>query len=573
MKKYALILIVFILIGIALIARFLTQDQRLDQTVFLQTTESIRNLQALDKNFSLLLSQSRFNSSFDHSELSDTNYQISEEFDNLRFDALFEEIEASPSLSSAVSEFETQFLSREETLESYIEGNTKIAESLATISSVSETLQQQDLQTSALAIESLLARNNAAIYRLTLGGDLSLEDDAQINDISDLQFSVSQTIAKQLSEYKSATTILFSLHPATKQDFNALQAIKTAPFLDTIENEYTAFHNLAIGGSNQLRNALIIYGICLLIALIFFAYQIRKNYSSLEQQVADRTEEINTAYEDLKESQEQLIQSEKMASLGQMVAGVAHEINTPLGYVTSNIDTLKLNLGDLSSVMKDLDEVNLAIGSSQRDNKLVTQKLVKTIKTYREKDAAEVLTESNQLISDGVYGLSEISKLVTSLKDFARLDRQNTEQIDIHSCLENSLTIASNHIRDNNVSLERDFNDLPKISCFPSKLNQLFLNIITNACQAMKKEGGQLTVSTRLEGNQAVLCFRDQGIGMTEETMSKMFDPFFTMKEIGEGTGLGLSIAYKIIQAHAGSIDVQSILGKGSEIKISLPTS
>lgn len=571
MKKYALILVVFILIGIALIARFLTQDQRLDQTVFLQTTESIRNLQALDKNFALLLSQSRFNSTFDHSELSGTNYQISEEFDNLRFDALFEEIEASPGLSSAVSEFETQFLSREETLENYIEGNTKITESLATISSVSNALQQQDLQTSALAIESLLARTNAAIYRLTLGGDLNRETEAQQSDITDLQFSGSQEVAQQLSDYKNAANTLFSQHQTTKEDFESLQAINTSPLLDTIENEYTAFHNLAIGGSNQLRNALIAYGICLLITLMFFAYQIRKNFLSLEQQVADRTEEINTAYEDLKESQEQLIQSEKMASLGQMVAGVAHEINTPLGYVTSNIDTLKLNLDDLDSVIKDLDEVNNAISSSQRDNKLVTQKLVKTIKKYRETEAAEIMSESNQLISDGVYGLSEISKLVTGLKDFARLDRQNTEQIDIHDCIESSLTIASNHIRDNNVTIERDFKDLPKIDCYPSKLNQLFLNIITNACQAMKKEGGQLIVSTQLEDDQAVLRFRDQGIGMTEETMSKIFDPFFTTKEVGEGTGLGMSIAYKIIQAHAGSIDVQSVLGKGSEIKISLP--
>ena len=571
MKKYALILVVFILIGIALIARFLTQDQRLDQTVFLQTTESIRNLQALDKNFALLLSQSRFNSTFDHSELSGTNYQISEEFDNLRFDALFEEIEASPGLSSAVSEFETQFLSREETLENYIEGNTKITESLATISSVSNALQQQDLQTSALAIESLLARTNAAIYRLTLGGDLNRETEARQSDITDLQFSGSQEVAQQLSDYKNAANTLFSQHQTTKEDFESLQAINTSPLLDTIENEYTAFHNLAIGGSNQLRNALIAYGICLLITLMFFAYQIRKNFLSLEQQVADRTEEINTAYEDLKESQEQLIQSEKMASLGQMVAGVAHEINTPLGYVTSNIDTLKLNLDDLDSVIKDLDEVNNAISSSQRDNKLVTQKLVKTIKKYRETEAAEIMSESNQLISDGVYGLSEISKLVTGLKDFARLDRQNTEQIDIHDCIESSLTIASNHIRDNNVTIERDFKDLPKIDCYPSKLNQLFLNIITNACQAMKKEGGQLIVSTQLEDDQAVLRFRDQGIGMTEETMSKIFDPFFTTKEVGEGTGLGMSIAYKIIQAHAGSIDVQSVLGKGSEIKISLP--
>jgi len=204
---------------------------------------------------------------------------------------------------------------------------------------------------------------------------------------------------------------------------------------------------------------------------------------------------------------------------------------------------------------------------------LVTQELVKTIKRYRETDAADVVNESNQLLSDGVYGLSEISKLVTSLKDFARLDRQSTEKIDIHRGLENSLTIASNHIRDNNVKVERNFaSELPKIDCYPSKLNQLFLNIITNACQAMSDNGGQLTITTALEDDQIIMRFRDEGVGMSEETVSKMFDPFFTMKEIGEGTGLGMSIAYKIIKAHRGSIDVQSVLGKGTEVKVSLPT-
>jgi len=575
MKKYAIILFFLIVIGIALIVRFLTQDERLDQTVFIQTTESIRNLQALDKNFSLLLSQSRFNSDFDHESLSDTNYQISEEFDNLRFDALFEEIEASPDLSNAVAEFEKQFLSREETLESYIEGNTEISESLAKITAISESLQQQDLQDSKLAVESILAQNNAKIYRLALGGDLGPLNDhrEQLEKIANLQFATSQNIAQQLSEYKTATNMLLVAHQPTKEYFTSLQAIKTAPLLDAIENEYTSFHNLAIRGSNQLRNALILYGICLLGALIYFAIRIRQNYTSLEQEVAERTEEIKTAYDDLQESQEQLIQSEKMASLGQMVAGVAHEINTPLGYVTSNIDTLKLNLADISDVMKDLEEVNNAINAPHRDNKLVTQELVKTIKRYRETDAADVVNESNQLLSDGVYGLSEISKLVTSLKDFARLDRQSTEKIDIHRGLENSLTIASNHIRDNNVKVERNFaSELPKIDCYPSKLNQLFLNIITNACQAMSDNGGQLTITTALEDDQIIMRFRDEGVGMSEETVSKMFDPFFTMKEIGEGTGLGMSIAYKIIKAHRGSIDVQSVLGKGTEVKVSLPT-
>jgi len=189
-----------------------------------------------------------------------------------------------------------------------------------------------------------------------------------------------------------------------------------------------------------------------------------------------------------------------MASLGQMVAGVAHEINTPLGYVTSNVDILKVNFEDVQTVINMLGDTATEIQKKERDNKAISKKISATIKTYNELEANILAEESLQLLNDGAYGLTEISKLVKSLKDFARLDRQSTEQIDINDCLSASIIIASNHIKDNNITVVEEFDDLPKISCFPSKLNQLFLNIITNACQAMKQHGDTLTISTHNAG-------------------------------------------------------------------------
>lgn len=570
MKKYAITLFVLTLIGIGLTVLLLTQDEKLDQTVFIQTTESIRNLQTLDKNLLVLLHQSRFNSKFDHDLLTDTSYQLSEEFSNLRFDALFEEIEGSETLGAAVNNFDESYASREEELEIYVETNSAVSLALQNIKEATDAIQTSDLGGSYSTVNGLLGQLNAQIFALTLGESVQ-NNNAILSQVNDLQVEAPTSELAVFNKYKEAIKAIIDNNQDAETSFQKLSSLDTGPLLDSIENEYVNYHNQAIKGSTQFRNALIVYGVILLGALIFFAAQIRRNYLFLEKEVADRTDEIKNAYEELQESQEQLIQSEKMASLGQMVAGVAHEINTPLGYVTSNVETLKFNIGDMSEVIGEVGELLSQVGRSDRNNKGITKQMMKTLQKYKEVEATELVTESEQLLGDGAYGLTEISKLVVSLKDFARLDRQSTEQVNMHDCIESSLTIASNHIRENDVVIERHYNEIPKISCIPSKLNQLFLNVITNACQAMSQNGGTLTISTEVNNDQIRLSFKDQGVGMDDQTKQKMFDPFFTSKDIGVGTGLGMSIAYKIIEAHRGSIDVESEVGLGTSISINLP--
>lgn len=566
MKKYALILLALILFGVGLTIVFFTQDEKLDQTVFLQTTESIRNLQSLDKNLLLELNKSRFNPQFDNEELAELNYQLSEEFDNFRYEALFEEIEKTPDLVNAISAFEDQFNAREEILNEYIDGNIEVSNSLISINVLAAFLQTQEDLSKETELLNAIDLNNTRLFGLALGSSVQ-KGLSQVEP--DIDFTEEST--ESLDKYNNAINALRKELPITALRFSELNQLSTGPLLDDIEKHYGAYQNKAIEGSNRLRNGLIAYGVLLLGALLFFGVQIRKNFANLEQEVADRTIEIKTAYDDLQESQEQLIQSEKMASLGQMVAGVAHEINTPLGYVSSNIETLNYNLSDLSKIMVDLETLMKSIQKPKRDNREVTQNLLATLKSYRKVEAPELMEESNQLLADGAYGLSEIAKLVSSLKDFARLDRKNCEQINVHECIDSSVTIASNHIRENNVTVKKDYSNLPQISCFPSKLNQLFLNIITNACQAMTKQGGELNISTSRIGNEIRIDFTDQGIGMNDETQQKMFDPFYTSKEIGVGTGLGLSISYKIIEAHSGRIEVESTVDKGTTMSVFLP--
>jgi signal transduction histidine kinase len=566
MKKYAIILLILGLIGLTLTIQFFNQDQKLDQTVFLQTTESIRKLQTLDKNLRLLLNQSRFNSRFDHHQLRDTNFELSIEFDNLRFDALFEEIENSSKLSQTVSAFEQAFTSRDELLERYIIANTQITESLLAVNRVYHSLQTNNQIKQQSALYASIAKIQSDLFNLTLGGGLSggLE-------LLEPEFEIPLAISKKMAEHKAAVKQILVQYPVADALYQDLLAINTDQLLNQIESDYADYHNSAIAGSNALGGALLGYGVTLLLALIFFGYTIWRNYALLEQQVADRTEEIKNAYEELRESRELLIQNEKMASLGQMVAGVAHEINTPLGYVTSNVGSLKLNVSDLGELTSKLHELSAELSADQPDSSSISTLTAELVKIYTELEANELIDESQQLLDDGIFGLQEISKLVVSLKDFSRLDRQAIESIDIHNCLESSLTIASNPIKENDVSVVREFAELPKITCSPSKLNQLFLNIITNACQAMHEQTGSLTIRTSSDNDEVRIDFIDQGIGMDEQTRQKMFDPFFTSKEIGQGTGLGMSIAYKIIEAHNGRIEVSSILNQGTTVSVILP--
>jgi len=566
MRKYLITLLVLGVIGIGLTIQFFTQGQRLDQTVYLQTTESIRNLQTLDKNLRLLLNQSRFNSRFDHHRLRDLNFELSGEFDNLRFDALFEEIESSPQLSQTVTAFEQAFTDRDALLEQYISINVQIIKRLLFANSAAPALQSNsELKQQPEVYESIVTVQSG-LFGLTLGNGLSGE-----LELLSPELDLSRRVNRQLVEYRSAVAEISEKYPVTEALYQQLFDFDTDTLLNQIESDYSAYHNDAIEGSNALRNALLGYGAALLLVLVFFAYKIWRNFAYLEQQVAERTEEIKQAYEDLRESQQQLIQNQKMASLGQMVAGVAHEINTPLGYVTSNAGSLKLNLTDLNAVLHKLHDLANEFTSKDRDSLVVSQHLTELIKAERDLEANELIDESQQLLDDGIFGLNEISKLVTSLKDFSRLDRQAVELADIHDCLDSSLTIASNSIKENGVTVIREFDSLPPISCSPSKLNQLFLNIITNACQAMEGRDGSLTVRTSTEDNEVRIDFIDQGVGMDEETQSKMFDPFFTSKEIGIGTGMGMSIAYKIVEEHHGRLDVNSIENEGTTISIFLP--
>jgi two-component system, NtrC family, sensor kinase len=272
----------------------------------------------------------------------------------------------------------------------------------------------------------------------------------------------------------------------------------------------------------------------------------------------------------IQESQSQLIQNEKMASLGQMVAGLAHEMNTPLGFVRNNIEIIKENETELSRAVS---ACGTLIGNLMKgDYAAVEKDLPKTLDTIKSVEEVGVVDENSMMITSSIEGLDRIQELISNLKNFSRLDQTGQQAASINECLDSTLVIA-NHIIKRHMTVNKDYAKLPDIVCSPAQLNQVFLNIITNASHACEEKGaGSLFLKTKLEKDNVVVQISDNGKGIPDEVIAKIFDPFFTTKPVGKGTGLGLSISRKIIEeGHKGRIEVKSRLGHGTDFFIYLP--
>lgn len=357
----------------------------------------------------------------------------------------------------------------------------------------------------------------------------------------------------------------------------------TASQLQAVEQGYTAWYQGQVAEANQYRAVLVGYAAVLLLVLALLGIRLRRSYSDLdkangklvdanehlEEQVDARTKDLSTALKDLRASQAQLIQSEKMASLGQMVAGVAHEINTPLGYARSNASIVRTTLADIRDLCTAQDRALQLMTSENASDEEVANALSDADERRQLVNPVEVMGDLDNLLDDTDHGLVQIADLVSSLKDFSRVDRSRNDHFKINEGIETALKICQNQLK-NRVEIIRQFGDLPEIECSPSKLNQVFLNLFTNAAQAIG-DSGKIYIHTATENDGVSIRIIDNGHGMSEEVRARIFEPFFTTKPVGKGTGLGLSIVFRIIEEHGGTIDVHSVVGKGSEFTIRLP--
>jgi signal transduction histidine kinase len=292
----------------------------------------------------------------------------------------------------------------------------------------------------------------------------------------------------------------------------------------------------------------------------------------LESKINERTQrlqEINTelknALKHLKDTQSQLVDAEKMASLGQLTAGIAHEINNPINFVKSNIKPLKLDISDVREVISKYEEITAENLIEKLDE----------IRAYKEEIEFDYVVQEIETLLTGIDdGANRTAEIVRGLRTFSRLDESELKEADIEAGLDTTLMLLTSNTP-KRVHIEKSYCSLPRIECLPGKLNQVFMNILVNALQAIKskEEQGEEKISITTEKHQdvAVLRIADTGPGIPPSIKGKIFDPFFTTKDVGEGTGLGLSIAYSIIEKHHGKIEVFSEQGSGTEFVITLP--
>jgi len=295
----------------------------------------------------------------------------------------------------------------------------------------------------------------------------------------------------------------------------------------------------------------------------------KENRSALKLDIKSKDEigTLATAFSemvaDLNQAQEQLIQSEKMASIGQLAAGVAHEINNPVGFIGSNIYTLKTYCDDLLEIIKHYESTDEYLKSND-----VVWASIEKIK--KEKDFDYLKNDLLNLISESSDGVKRVKDIVQDLKDFSHVDEAEWQWANIHSGLDSTLNIVNNEIK-YKAEVIKKYGELPEVECISSQLNQVFMNLLVNAAHAID-EHGTITIETGLTDSHWVwISISDTGKGIPKSTLKKIFDPFFTTKPIGQGTGLGLSLSYGIIEKHSGRIDVESVEEVGTRFAIWLP--
>jgi len=274
-------------------------------------------------------------------------------------------------------------------------------------------------------------------------------------------------------------------------------------------------------------------------------------------------EELMQLNAQLSDAQQKLMQSEKLASIGQLAAGVAHEINNPIGFIFSNFGTLERYLADLFQMLAAYEEAEPSLQGTPAAARL---------KALREKMELSFLKEDiPALMSESKDGITRVRNIVQNLKDFSRVDTsQEWVMADLHHGLDSTLNIVNNEIK-YKADVVKSYGQIPDIECLPSELNQVFMNLLVNAAHAIHSERGVISLRTGLDNEAVWVEVQDNGSGIEKENIGRIFDPFFTTKPVGKGTGLGLSLSYGIVKKHLGQIDVSSEPGKGTTFRVTLP--
>jgi signal transduction histidine kinase len=480
----------------------------------------------------------------------------------------------SPALNTGLDQLVREIRNKGRLVEKFKTEHAAAQQALADLRTHSRALANQARQFNVrsprmdAAIEQL--NMNAPIY-FTLG-----EEDrynAVYTALTELDAAASrlpQVLRERATLATDAGRALLDRKITQMRSIEQIGRLASGPRLDNMALLFSQELEASIRDKEVYRVVLITYAAALLMLVAYMGIKIRAANVSLEKRVKERTSELSTALKQLKESEAQLIQSEKLSSLGQMVAGVAHEINTPLAYVKNSLGSVSEKLGEIGGAVDETDRLLalLKAGASANPEELNQQFSSVTERISRLKKQ-KVLPELQSLIEDGEYGTTQMSEIVGNLKDFSRLDRSKATQFDLNDGLNSTLGMAKHQLK--SATVEKHLGEIPAVFCSPSQINQVFLNLINNAVEALDRGRGKIVIRSRKHADGVAVDIQDNGSGIPSDVLPKIFDPFFTTKDIGKGTGLGLSISYKIIRQHGGRIDVESKPGQGTRFTVILP--
>lgn len=289
----------------------------------------------------------------------------------------------------------------------------------------------------------------------------------------------------------------------------------------------------------------------------------------MQEELIKKNNTLDQTLKELKTTQAQILQSEKMASIGQLAAGVAHEINNPIGFISSNLEALNDYMEDLTAILDHYQELRRMAAKDEGGAKEIRKK-VQAIVEYEKQIEIDYLKEDiPELLKECREGTGRVGNIVGDLKNFAHPGSDKKTLIDINRGIVSTLNVVYNELK-YKATVTKDLGEVLLVEGYPQKINQVFMNVLVNAGQAIK-EKGEIRIQTGTEDDKTVVTISDTGCGIDKEHLTKIFDPFFTTKEVGKGTGLGMNIAYNIIKEHQGTIEVESEKGRGSSFIIKLP--
>jgi signal transduction histidine kinase len=399
---------------------------------------------------------------------------------------------------------------------------------------------------------------------------------------------IDSALAAQTDSLLSAVATILDSKDGIRSRLNQLANAAVNENADALNLAAAAAYQNATSSAESARKMLSIYAVLMLLSVAVIGFRLRGSYrelneanselavlnESLEQRVQERTEDLSSALAELKESQVQLVQAEKMSSLGQLVAGISHEINTPLLYLANNASLIQERIELLNEFVQKSASTLSIKPDDYADRSEYQSRLINGLRDLkillRENELEASVEEIVDLNRDSIEGLADLTEMAQSLKDFSRLDRAPVDSFDVNAGIDKTLNIARNIIK-HKAEVRKFYGELPNVECSPSKINQVFLNLITNAAQAIEDQG-EIVISTKLrDDNHVAISISDTGCGISAKNLEKIRDPFFTTKEVGTGTGLGLSIVDEIIRGHGGELLVESRVGEGSTFSVILP--